>query len=47
MVVDLWEEEDAVTDATLVAPALEPGQAGICPHLLAAAAGTAAAGLPA
>ena len=34
MIVDLGEEEDAVTDSALVSPALKPGEGGVCPHLL-------------
>jgi hypothetical protein len=34
MIVDLWKEEYPITDETLVAPALKPGQIGICSHLL-------------
>ena len=34
MIVDLGEEEDAVTDPAGVSPALEPGQGGVSPHLL-------------
>ncbi len=35
MVVDLGEEEDAVTDPAGVSPALKPGEGGVSPHLLA------------
>ncbi len=34
MIVDLGEEEDAVTDPAGVSPALEPGERGVSPHLL-------------
>ena len=34
MIVDLGEEEDAVTDPAGVSPALEPGEGGVSPHLL-------------
>ncbi len=34
MIVDLREEEDAVTDPAGVPPALEPGEGGVSPHLL-------------